>query len=229
MTPPPPPVDHVAAARAGDLAAFAGPVEARQAMADAVAWQVVRDEAEARDVVQDAYLVAFRRLGELAEPPAFPGWLRRIVVTVALNRRRLRRARWVPLDERAAPPVLDEEERRWSEEQQRQLARALLTLAPDERRLCELVYHGGASAERIATLHGLEPAAVRKRLQRIRDKLRKDIETDEQHGLGASASRRSAHPHRRAARAAAPARPAREPGGRDARGAARGGARVRRW
>src|ERR1700733_14804419 len=75
-------------ARAGDLAAFAVLVEATQSMAYAVAWQVVRDETDARDVVQEAYLAAFRRLGTLPHPEAFPGRPRGIVSATALNHRR---------------------------------------------------------------------------------------------------------------------------------------------
>ena len=75
----------VQAARRGDLEAFAALVEATQSMAYAVAWQVLRQEPDARDVVQEAYIVAFRRLAELAEPDAFAGWLRRIVVGLSLS------------------------------------------------------------------------------------------------------------------------------------------------
>lgn len=174
----------VEAVRAGDRAAFAGVVAGTQDMAYAVAWQVLRREPEARDAVQDAYLTAFRRLPELARPDAFAGWLRRIVVTVALNRRRRRREQWVPLDDADVPVVLDEEELRWTEEQQRRLARAVLTLTPEERRLSELHYHGGCSAERLARWLGVDAATVRKRLQRLREKLRKEIEMDERRTLG---------------------------------------------
>jgi len=174
----------VLGARAGDLAAFRGLVERTQQMAYGVAWQVLRREPEARDAVQDAYLRAFRRLSELDRPEAFAGWLRRIVVTGALNRRRRGRTLWVPLDDVAAPPVLDADEQSWTNDQQRLLSRALLCLSRDERRLCELHYHGGWSAERIAQSEGLPPAAMRKRLQRLRDKLRKEIEMDEQRNLG---------------------------------------------
>lgn len=140
----------VQSARAGDLAAFERLVEETRAGAYAAAFRVLRTETEARDALQDAYVRAFQRLVHLTEPEAFAGWLRRIVVTVAVNRLRLRRMQWVPLDEREAPPLLDEEERQWSETQQRLLARALLKLSRDERRLCELHYHGGWSADRIA-------------------------------------------------------------------------------
>ena len=150
----PPITPLLQAARTGDLSAFARLVAATQDMAFAVAWQVLHDRAEARDAVQDAYLTAFRRLGVLNDPEAFAGWLRRIVVTSALNRRRRQRAQWVPLQEDTSPPLLDDEESRWTEHQQRLLSRALLTLTAEERRLCELHYHGGVGAERLATMRG---------------------------------------------------------------------------
>jgi RNA polymerase sigma-70 factor (ECF subfamily) len=174
----------VDAAKRGELAACAALLTATQAMAYAVAWQVLRTEADARDAVQDAYLSAFRRLPELQRPEAFAGWLRRIVVTEALNRRQRFRKSWVPLMESLAPPLLDDDERRWTDEQQLLLARALLTLSREERRLCELHYHGGWNAERMAREVGLAPSAIRKRLQRIRDKLRKEIEMDELRAMG---------------------------------------------
>jgi RNA polymerase sigma factor (sigma-70 family) len=175
----------VEAARTGDLTAFAALVRATQEMAYAVAWQVLRQESDARDAVQEAYLKAFRRLGDLDEPAAFPGWLRRIVVAAALNHRRRTRTMWLQAEEPAPPAILDGVEQRWTEEQQRGLARALLTLSRDERRLCELHYHGGWTAERLAVGAGVDATAMRKRLQRIRDRLRKEIEMDEKRALGA--------------------------------------------
>jgi RNA polymerase sigma-70 factor (ECF subfamily) len=181
----PPLADAVVAARAGDVAAFRVLVEATREMAYAVAWQMLRRDDAARDVVQEAYLAAFRRLGELTKPDAFAGWLRRIVVTTALNHRRRGRTTWLPLDDAATPPVLDAEERTWTLEQQRTLARAVLLLSHDERRLCERYYHGGWTAERLAHDAGVDARAMRKRLQRIRDKLRTEIEMDEQRNLSA--------------------------------------------
>jgi RNA polymerase sigma factor (sigma-70 family) len=172
----------VEAARRGDIADFGRLVEATGSMAYAVAWQILRNESDARDAVQEAYLAAFRGLTGLGEPDAFAGWLRRIVVTSALNHRRRARTMWVGLDEKA-PPVLDAGEQRWTDDQRRSLARGLLTLSDEERRLCELHYHGGATAERLAQAEGIDPAAMRKRLQRVRDKLRKEIEMDEKRSL----------------------------------------------
>jgi RNA polymerase sigma-70 factor (ECF subfamily) len=166
-------------ARVGDLEAFGLLVRATQAMAHGVASSVLRDPDLAKDAVQDAYLRAFRRLGDLEDPALFSGWLRRIVVTVAINLRRSRRRTFLQLDE-SDVPILDDTEARWSDAQRHTLAAALLTLTPDERRLCDRRYHGRWSTARLASDAGVDETAMRKRLQRIRDKLRKEIEVTEQ-------------------------------------------------
>jgi len=175
--------DLVVAAQAGDMDAYGRLVQATQTMAYAVAVGVLRDPVVAQDAVQQAYLRAFRRLGDLHEPPAFPGWLRRITITVALNMRRARRVTLLRLDDVPEVPVLDEAETRWSDLQRHRLASALLTLTPEERQLCDRRYHGGWSVARLARNAGVDDATMRKRLQRIRDRLRKEIEMAEQRGI----------------------------------------------
>ena len=64
----------------------------------------------AEDAAQEAYLRAYRRLADLDEPAAFAGWLRRIVITVAINMRRSRRRTLLRLDDIPEVPVLDEAE-----------------------------------------------------------------------------------------------------------------------
>jgi RNA polymerase sigma-70 factor (ECF subfamily) len=176
--------DLVIRARAGDLDAYGRIVQATQAMAYAVGVAVLRDPELAEDATQEAYLRAFRRLGELEEPSAFAGWLRRIVITVALNMRRARRVTLLRLDDVPEVPVLDDVETSWSEPQRLRLARALLTLTADERRLCDRRYHGRWSTARLARDAGVDDAAMRKRLQRVREKLRKEIEVSEQQSIG---------------------------------------------
>jgi RNA polymerase sigma factor (sigma-70 family) len=169
----------VTAARAGDVAAYGRLVQATQAMSLAVAVSVLRDPAGAEDAVQEAYLRAYRRLRDLEEPAAFPGWLRRIVITAALNLRRVRRVTLLNLDDVLNAPVLDETEKRWSDAQRHRLAAALLTLSAEERRICDRRYHGGWSLARLAEAAGMTETTMRKRLQRIRDRLRQYIEAEE--------------------------------------------------
>jgi RNA polymerase sigma factor (sigma-70 family) len=175
--------DLVVAAQAGDVEAYGQLVQATQTMAHGVAVGLLRDSTAAQDAVQQAYLRAFRRLPDLQEPAAFPGWLRRIVVTVALNMRRAKRHTLLRLDDIPEVPVLDEAETRWSDVQRHRLAAALLRLTAEERQLCDRRYHGQWSIARLAQHAGVDDAAMRKRLQRVRDKLRKEIEMAEQRGL----------------------------------------------
>jgi RNA polymerase sigma factor (sigma-70 family) len=173
----------VEAAQAGNVEAYGVLVESTQTMAYAVAIGVLRDRVAAQDAVQQAYLRAFRRLSDLQDPAAFPGWFRRVVITVALNMRRAKRVTLLRLDDVPEVPVLDEAETRWSDLQRHRLASALLTLTAEERQLCDRRYHGQWSIARLARHADVDEAAMRKRLQRIRDKLRKEIEMAEQRGV----------------------------------------------
>ena len=60
------------------------------------ALRLLRNRAEAEDVVQDAFMLAFGRLAQLRKPEAFRGWLTRIVVSSV--HRRLRRRKVEPLN-----------------------------------------------------------------------------------------------------------------------------------
>jgi RNA polymerase sigma factor (sigma-70 family) len=177
--------EFVGRAQAGDLDAYGRLVEATQTMAYAVAVGVLRDSGMAQDAAQESYLRAFRRIRELDDPTAFAGWLRRIVITIALNMRRARRRTLLQLDDVPDLPVLDEAETTWSDVQRHRLAGALLTLSAQERRLCDRRYHGRWSTTRLARDAGVDEAVMRKRLQRVRDKLRKEMEMAEQVGIGA--------------------------------------------
>jgi len=175
--------DLVVRAQAGDLDAYGRLVERTQTMAYGVARSVLRDAALAEDAAQEAFLRAFKRLGDLDEPAAFIGWLRRTVITAALTLRRARRQTFLRLDDVPEVPVLDESESSWNDLQRLRLAGALLTLSADERRACDRRYHGQWSIGRLARDAGIDDAAMRKRLQRIREKLRKEIEVTEQHDI----------------------------------------------
>jgi len=87
------------------------------------------------------------------------------------------------LDDVPDVAILDEEEHCWSEGQRQQLAAALLTLTSEERQLCDRRYHGRWSTTRLAAQAGVDEATMRKRLQRVRDKLRKEIEMSERRGV----------------------------------------------
>jgi RNA polymerase sigma-70 factor (ECF subfamily) len=168
-------------AKRGDVDAYGEIVRATQRLVHAIGYRILQDRALAQDAAQETYMRGFRRLHELEQPAAFPGWLRRIAVSVAINMRRARRRTLLSLEDVEDVPVLDEAETRWSEAQRRQLAQALMALGEADRRICDRRYHGGWSTARLAGAEQIDEPAMRKRLQRIRDRLRKEIEMAEQH------------------------------------------------
>jgi RNA polymerase sigma-70 factor (ECF subfamily) len=78
----------VKAARGGDTDAFDHLVQRYQRRAVSVAFRLLGNAEDARDVAQDAFLRAYRSLKKLQDPRRFGGWLMRIVTNLALNRRR---------------------------------------------------------------------------------------------------------------------------------------------
>jgi RNA polymerase sigma-70 factor (ECF subfamily) len=74
--------------RAGDDAAFEIMVRRHGAAMLAVARRMLRNEDDARDVVQDAFLQAFRAIDGFREDARLSTWLHRIVVNAALMRLR---------------------------------------------------------------------------------------------------------------------------------------------
>jgi len=73
--------------------AFGKLVENFQDMAYACAFAVLGDFGLAEDAAQEAFLTAWRKLAQLRQPEAFPGWFKRIVLTEC---NRLRRGKHLP-------------------------------------------------------------------------------------------------------------------------------------
>lgn len=76
----------VSAAQAGDNDAFGALINRFERMVHAVCWQRLRHYAEVQEVAQEVFIKAFEKIGQLAEPAAFPGWLRSIAVRQSINR-----------------------------------------------------------------------------------------------------------------------------------------------
>lgn len=84
----------VARARGGDVHAFGALVDRHARAARRVAAAALASPDDADDVVQEACVTAWQRLGDLSDPAAFRAWLLRITWRKALDRRRSLR-RWL--------------------------------------------------------------------------------------------------------------------------------------
>jgi RNA polymerase sigma-70 factor (ECF subfamily) len=120
-------VDHkplVRSAAGGDVRAFVELTRRFQHFAFGSALALTRDFQQAEDVVQEAFLAAWTGLPNLADPAAFPGWLRGIVRHHAFRVRRRKRPQTLPLSE--AAQVADEDATPDDLLERRQLATAAL-------------------------------------------------------------------------------------------------------
>jgi RNA polymerase sigma-70 factor, ECF subfamily len=79
-------------AAARDSAAFEELVRRHQQRAHRIAWTVLRDAEEAREVSQEAFLRLFERAGQFDGRARFTTWFHRLLVNLCLDRRR--RERW---------------------------------------------------------------------------------------------------------------------------------------
>src|SRR5438128_846068 len=99
-------LEHVIGrAKAGDLDAFAEATRGFQHMAFGYALALVRDLRQAEDVVQEAFVAVWSGLPTLADPAAFPSWLRGIVRHQAYRLLRRRHLEALPLSAADAVPA----------------------------------------------------------------------------------------------------------------------------
>ena len=156
--------DLVHQARAGGEHGFTALVRRYQGLVIARAYAVLHDRAEAEDAAQEAFLRAFRSIGQLRDPAAFAPWLLQTVVNVA-RRAASRRARRPVAGLDAEPP-----DRR---EAHPEVLDAIATLPEGYQQVIHLHYTQGCSCEEIARELGLQVGSVTSRLTRARQMLRK--------------------------------------------------------
>ncbi|MDB4946804.1 MAG: polymerase subunit sigma [Labilithrix sp.] len=89
----------IAKAQAGDKAAFKALVERHQRRAFAIALQLVRDENDARELVQDAFLRVFKGLNNFQGGSSFFTWLYRIITNLSIDLIRKPGRQLVDIDE----------------------------------------------------------------------------------------------------------------------------------
>ena len=161
----------VARARRGEAAAFELLVRHHFRAAYAVALAVLQSPAEAEDMAQEAFLVAFQRLQTCREPQRFAGWLVQIVRNRALNalasfKLRARAAEQASQgrpQSAQAPEVAGEKER---------LCAALGQVSPAQREVVLLHDLEGWTHPEIAAALGISEVMSRQHLFQARKALR---------------------------------------------------------
>lgn len=153
----------VARHRAGDAAAFDALVRRHQEGVRRLAHRYVRDDEEARDVAQRAFVRAFEKLDQYRGDASFRTWLYRLAVSVALNHVRGGAGRAheaVPLDDDVAFTNALETSKLVAAELWRKVSERLESLPPRQRLVVELrIFHDLSFDEIGAIVDSSEDAA----------------------------------------------------------------------
>jgi RNA polymerase sigma-70 factor, ECF subfamily len=155
-----------------DLAAFQRLVLSNLDAAHNLAWWLVRNDAEAADIVQEACLKAWRGFGSFRGGDGC-SWLLAIVRTTAYSQMRRGEAEDVAMARKAVTePARGAEPRRFDGEAVRAAMRRLPAPQREVLVLCDLE---GLSYAQIGLVIGIPAGTVMSRLSRARDALRERL------------------------------------------------------
>jgi RNA polymerase sigma-70 factor (ECF subfamily) len=172
---------------AGDLDSFNQLVQRWERPIYALAYRTIGREEDARDVVQEAFLRAFRALPGFKGQAKFSSWLYRI--TLNLCRDWMRRERRTP--ELQAPegvdvielaaeqgPVESVEDLVSRRDVSRRVARAMQALSEEQRTAIVLKEYQGLTFQEISELLGVPLSTVKTRLYQGLHVLRRELERE---------------------------------------------------
>jgi RNA polymerase sigma-70 factor, ECF subfamily len=175
----------VAKMAAGDEAALSELYDRHRVLLFSLALRVLRDRAEAEEILHDVFLQAWRGAGGY-DPGrgAVPAWLITLTRSRAIDRLRSRARRDVAMAaaagelspaRSAAPPAEDPAERLETLAKRRRIESALRALSPQQRDAIELAYYGGLSHTEVAAKLGEPLGTVKTRIRQALMTLRERL------------------------------------------------------
>ncbi len=155
-------------ARGGDSAAFARLYSLVYKDLYHIALYSLRSSHDACDVVSDTVLDAFTTIGKLKDEKAFRGWIMKILSAKIKRKQREYFANTAELKDEELP----EEEFGYENVELRE---AVGRLDPQSRLILSMSALEGYTGDEIAQICGMNPATVRSRLSRIKERLRLEL------------------------------------------------------
>jgi len=134
-----------------------------------------KDPMKAEDYAHDIFLRLVLKLSSFKEQARFSTWLYSITYNYCTDQ--LRADRKMPVysleDDHNDYAGSDGDEAELAEMEAQQLQKAMVRMEPEEQMLLRMKYQDDASIRDIATVYDLTESAVKMRLKRSRDKLKK--------------------------------------------------------
>ena len=159
----------------GDRDAFGVLVHKYQEMVYTYAFQKVRNEADAQDIMQEIFLQAYRRLYQLRHPHLFRSWLYTIMSNECkrwLERVTKKRRREIVLEEATDEALRIEPAHAVPVEGWQVNLEQAISALPDESRIAvSMFYMGDCSLKEISEFLGISVNTVKSKLRRARQQL----------------------------------------------------------
>ena len=155
-------------ARGGDSAAFARLYSLVYKDLYHIALYSLRSSHDACDVVSDTVLDAFTTIGKLKDEKAFRGWIMKILSAKIKQKQREYFNDTAELNE----DILPEKDFGY---ENIELKEAVEKLDPQSRLILSMSALEGYTGDEIAQICGMNPATVRSRLSRIKERLRLEL------------------------------------------------------
>ncbi len=175
-------VEIVEATLSGSIEDFGQLIIRYQGHIYGLAYSLLGNWCDAQDTAQEAFIRGYIRLSQLHHPERFASWLKQITVSLCLDRLRALRSESqlsISLDEANASkelPVVLPVSFEQDEELMKELALAQISKLPRDYRIPLVLFHlNGLSYQSIADFLEISIDATRKRVQRARRMLRKEV------------------------------------------------------
>jgi RNA polymerase sigma-70 factor (ECF subfamily) len=162
----------------GDIRNYSVLVNRNKDLAFTIAFRLLNNREDAEEVVQDAFVKAYRGLSGFRHDSRFSTWLFRIVYNTAISKKRLQKHTLQTMNDMAPyaeSSLSTEQEEGRDEEAGPRLERAMQKLPEEERVLITLYYIHESSVEEIHRITGLTKVNIKVRLFRARKKLRESM------------------------------------------------------
>lgn len=143
-----------------------------------VGYRIVQDQEEAEDVLQEAFISAFRNLSAYRGDSTFGAWLKRIVINKAINA--LKQKRNVPLEGKQVESM---EDRVWELDELagypftvEKVKKAMALLPDGYRTVFSLYLLEGYDHQEIADILGITESTSKSQFNRSKKKLKEILE-----------------------------------------------------
>jgi RNA polymerase sigma-70 factor, ECF subfamily len=137
--------------------------------------RIVRDEADAWDVLQETWMRVLKGIGSLSDLGSLSPWLYRVARNTAFSHARSREPLRESLEDYPDANAFDPADEPLDFTDAEQVHRGLLALSLPHREVLTLFFLEDLSVEEVATVLGVPPGTVKSRLHYAKQTLRKVI------------------------------------------------------